>query len=307
MKEFNNHIFKIFFICSILLVTLSCFNYSLDLYGIFSNRKHFENFSPNERSLKLNYIIKSDRSKLIFSDSRGGNLNNRNKFKKWYNMSYSMGVPEEFLEDITYLLKKKKKLDEVIIFIDEVSLFEIYENHQNQLIRKKIDLESIQKYQYLLIIPNLQTIKFLIQDTFFEKKYTKSIVYDIYNTGSYIEKNFNYKDKPSKCFEIDSTVENKTNTIVFNKKYQILKELKSLCESNSIKIRFVSHPISSENFKINIRIQSYLKFLNFLGEQGFKIIKPLKCQIIEYNQNLWRDYGHYNNMISNKIENQLLN
>ena len=307
MKNFNSFILRKIF--GIILIT--CFfsvgNYYFDMYGVFLKKRNFIDFTPNERSLKNYHFINSNRTKLIFSDSRGGILNTKDNFNKWYNMSYSMGVPEEFLEDLHEFLKKGKKIEEVIVFIDEVSIFEIYQNHENHLIRKKMDLNGIDKFQYLFVLPSIDVFNEIIKS--FRKKeiIDKSIIYDIYNTGSIIEKNFIYNFEPVECFEINETENYSEMEQFFNRKFLVLKKIQELCMQYEIKINFISHPFSNKNYLKNSRIKKYLGFLSYLTKKNFKVIKPFDCNVIKFNKGQWRNEGHYNYVIGKWIEQKYLN
>jgi len=307
MKNFNSFILRK--ILGVILITcfFSLLNFYFDMYGVFFKRKDFIDFTPNERSLKNYYFLNSDRTKIIFSDSRGGILNTKNNYKDWYNMSYSMGVPEEFLEDLTEFIKENKKIEEVLILIDEVSIFEIYQNHENHLIRKKINLNGFDKFQYLFVLPSIDVIIELIKSINKNKLIDKSIIYDISNTGSIVEKNFIYDFETVKCFEIKETVYSYELEQFFYGKFLVLNEIKKLCKENEIKVRFLSHPFSSLSYFKNSRIKTFIRFLSYLREKNFEILRPFDCNVVEFNENQWRNEGHYNHVIGELIEKKYLN
>ena len=118
MNSFKKHIINMLITVSSIVLIVSAFNYTLDFYGVFSVRKVFKDFTPNEHSLKLNFILSEEnRSNLIFGNSRSGVVNSFDKYRSWYNMSYSMGVPEEFLMDLKKIFNERSDINEVLIFL----------------------------------------------------------------------------------------------------------------------------------------------------------------------------------------------
>ncbi|MDC3276691.1 hypothetical protein OAU75_03665 [Flavobacteriaceae bacterium] len=224
-------------------------------------------------------------------------------------MSYSMGVPEEFLNDLILILNKKRNIKEVLILLDEVSLFEFYKAHEKQALRKVVDLNSFERFQYLFLLPNIDIVRAIFRSYSKDITIEKSIKFDIYNSGSFIESNFLYDFSKIQCEERVSEKTNYTSglTDLFDAKLHVLQQIKSLCEKNSIKVTFASQPFSSKYFLTGFRVSSYFKFLDYANLKGFQIIKPTKCLVIEHNEGQWRDLHHYNWVIGSEISKNLLN
>ncbi|MDA7566111.1 hypothetical protein N8730_00255 [Flavobacteriaceae bacterium] len=310
MEEFKLYILKKIITIGGIVVLLFFFNYTTDFYGVLSVRKTFVDFTPNERSLKLDHIINSSsKSKLLFADSRGGIINNDNEFADWYNMSYSMGVPEEFFDDLVLILNKGRDIKEVVILLDEVSLFEFYKAHEKQVLRKVVNLNSLERFQYLFLLPNFEVLKELFRVLSKDLTIEKNIKYDIYDSGSLIESNFLYDFSEIKCVNRFPEKTNFTTglTELFDKKLSVLEQIKDFCEKNSIKITFASQPFSSKYILDGFRVSSYFKFLDYAALKEFEIVKPAKCLIFEHNEGQWRDLHHYNSVIGGLVGKALLN
>jgi hypothetical protein len=303
MKKFLKHIGVIVIAILLMVTIVALYNYEKDVYGVFDKKKEFIGFEPNQRVLKINHATKKNkREKIIFSDSRGGVLNNTNAYSDWYNMSYSMGVAEEFLADLKAIFSTRHNLNEIIIFIDENTLFEQYQLHEKQLLRKIVSLNGIEKYQYLFFIPDFNMLKFIWQN----KKQKHNLKFDIYDTGAYIELGYEYSNQKVTCSEQNNSPR-KNNIQLFKNKLQVLKDIKKICKENEIKVRFVSHPISTKSYSIDPeKVNVYKQFIEFLNKNNIQVILPLDCLVIEYNQMQWRDPWHYNNVIARKIESKIL-
>ena len=309
MNSFKKHIINMLITVSSIVLIVSAFNYTLDFYGVFSVRKVFKDFTPNEHSLKLNFILSEEnRSNLIFGNSRSGVVNSFDKYRSWYNMSYSMGVPEEFLMDLKKIFNERSDINEVLIFLDEVSLFEIYKNHKNQVLRKVVDLNSFDRFQYLFILPTIDVLSFMISSLIKNPQVDKTIVYDIYKSGATVEKNFDYDNSELICAENTLVKNFKSYPLIdlFKEKLAVLKEIKSLAEKNNVKIKFISQPFSSRYFLDGFRVRTYFEFLEFLEDQGFKVNKPTKCLVLKHKDGQWRDLHHYNKVVGEQIENKFL-
>ena len=284
----------------LLIFLLPILNYTIDLYGVFGRKVVFEHLEPNQHSLKLNFILngKHNNSGLIFSNSRGGILNYSNQKNDWYNMSYSMGTPEEFLIDIENILKFKKKIKKIVVFIDETTLFEDYKRHKNQLIRKRINLNSkLETIPYLFSPFNFSILRRMILPS------NRTIVFDIYNTGSYIEKNFKYENKRPNCYNV---ILKKDSSKVFREKLSVLKKIQELCLKNDVELKFFNHPISSRNYESSKKkIELFLNFLDYININGIHSISVFDCSIVEFNDNQWRDISHYNNSIGEIVESRV--
>ena len=297
MKKFKRLIIKILIQLFLVTTVISFYNYLFDFYGVFNRRKYFKQLEPNQRSLKLDFILNGNHSKkgLIFSDSRGGILNQTNNNSDWYNMGYSLGTSEEFQEDIFEILKNRNTIKNIIIFLDELTLFEDYNKHNNQLARKKVKLNSSEVIQFLFVFPNFSVLKSFLFPRF------QTVVFDLFNSGSTIEKNFNYDYSKINCYNIKK--EKKISEELFKEKIEVLKKIKNECSKNNVRVKFFIHPISSKNYEFQkSKFDMFFSFLDYLILNGIFPNQTTECKVIKFNDKQWRDISHYNRSIGEKIE-----
>jgi len=98
-------------------------------------------------------------------------------------MTYSLGTPEEFLADILMFLENNIKIKNIVVGLDESTIYERASTHENQASRKFISIKDGEiNWEYLFLPISIN--KNLNKDL--NKKY---IAYDFFNDGNYYEKN----------------------------------------------------------------------------------------------------------------------
>lgn len=303
MKSFLK---KILFFCSIIciyFIVTASYNYTLDPYGILGTRKVFNGVRPNSHSLKVDHVLKSDKkfNSFLFSNSKGGVLHFNqldNEENTWYNMTYSLGTPEEFLTDILLFLKKGIKIKNVVVGLDESTIYERASNHKNQASRKFVSLEEEKiNWEYLFLPISLN--KNLNKDL--SKKY---IAYDFFNDGNYYEKNAYQEDCDLKEDPIISPYPSPTakTKLNFSSKIKTLQNIKDLCAEKNVNLIFLVHPCSSDNYHESSQKRTQLNFLiNEMEGMGFDVFQPFDKNLIENNSCFWRDNHHYTQKIGDSI------
>ena len=159
-------------------------NFKLDPYGLLGSFSDNYKSEPNMRSLKNWYILenKLKYKNLFFSNSRGGTFIFSDS--TYYNMSYSMGVPHQFFEDIVDLIENGVNIESVIMMIDEYTVFANSNVHKNQALRKKFNRGEYLKFLNIPLSRSKisQILKFNEKD--------KNIKFNISSNGSYVYNNF---------------------------------------------------------------------------------------------------------------------
>ena len=308
MKAFGIYIRGlVIFLLGATLINIT-YNYFIDPYGIFQNRKSFIGLEPNQHSLKINHLKKREEPvKLIFSNSRGGVLNFTKKDSSWYNMSYSLGTPEEFLKDLK-ILTKDIAIDEIVVFLDASTLFEDASTHNRQLLRKFKDLENDHKFEFLFAPISTEILfNYVKYNSFlFNQNNTKYLEFDVSNTGSYIEHNFEYCTQELELREV-ALEDPKEYMELFHQKLKVFSEIKAICEKNNIALKLMAHPISSKMYELDrSRISASFNFIEFLKENNFTVKTILDKKIIEFSDCQWRDVSHYNRVIADIVEEHFL-
>ena len=309
MKHFIFSYLKSIFVISIFIATLIIIsNYKLDYYGVFLSRKTFIGVEPNQHSLKIKHLIDNPiKSKtLLFSDSRGGVIDVNVFSGAAYNLSYSMGVSNEFLEDLLFLDASGVTPENIMVFLDYNELFYDHQYHKNEALRKFIDFNNKDYfYEYLFMLPDINKLKRVLDFDLFKDKKNKYLTFDIKGDGQYIENNFNY----CKSFEfspINNYSDVKLNLNLVEEKINILKKIKFFCRSKNIKLNFFSHPISSKDLKDHKnKVLSFYKFIDLAKSKNI-IIEKIWDDAIIYKSCNWRDKYHYNREVAKVLEEKVL-
>lgn len=248
MKKF---VYQFIVLVSLILLSLMSYNYFTDIYGIFrSDFSQPRPTEPNQHFIKVKYLIENPNkyNAYCFGSSRVGNLD----FKKvkninnYYNMTYSQGLPKEWLDDIKILLKNNVNISQILLGIDDFSFRSDPKSHEFQYLLIPYKENNFKTYFSLLL-------KKPSKPDFLQTK-DKSNFFDIYDSGrplhpyidEQIEKNIekHIKDKkfnkPSKSYgnRIDKTI-------------QELSEIKEIADANNIELIVFINPIHQTTYLSN--------------------------------------------------------
>ncbi len=171
------------------IVLIISYNYVLDPYGIL--RKDFLDLrsEPNQNFIKVEYILSHPQKydSFIFGSSRIGRLDPRKiPNEKYYNMTYSGGLPNNHLENIRLFLNNGVKIKNLVIGLEEISYIQNPINHLASPIRRPHYLttnENFLKFYsfYFFKIPSY----FDFYNLFHPERFSQ---FDIYNTGIHFRK-----------------------------------------------------------------------------------------------------------------------
>lgn len=178
------------FLSIFLVVSL---NYLVDTYGIF--RIDFKNqvVEPNQHFLKARYIAFNPKKfdSFVFGSSRVNAINvSKLKNGKWYNMTYSEGLPAEHLRHLRFFKERGVEIKNVLIGLDDFSYKIDPKTHFDQMLRQPypptIGESALNYYiRYLIRLPDKKVLKSTLQAYQDRKKGVKTYFdhYDFYNTG----------------------------------------------------------------------------------------------------------------------------
>lgn len=301
MKQFSEYLSSVLFGAITIIIAIMVFNYLTDFYGIFELRTSFKGLEPNQRSLKVQQAVKQKNDLLIFSDSRGGVIDPIYISDNAYNMSYSMGTPEEFLEDIQFILDKGSKPKQIVIMLDQNFLFHNYLINKKQALRKFVDLDNkSEKFQFLALIPSLSKIS----RSLINKESDKYLEFMITTSGVYREVNYEncQVSKQINFIEDNKIDHSKDYQKLFNKKINVLENIRRTLVNLDIDLILVNHPISSmEYLEDNENIIAFNRFIEKCKDEDFEILS-LDTNLFEFDCN-WRDKYHYRSDIGSMLSN----
>lgn len=295
------------------LIILLLINFFIDAYGIFGKNMKYQILEPNKNYIKTKYILrnKSKYDSFIFGSSRVGMIpTEKIQEYKFYNMTYSEGLPNEWLNTLKTFVENDIKIKMVLIGIDDISFKVDYKEHFNQPMR--LPYQNLISYKeifknYLFINPkneyNSETLKKIRK-----KSYNEDYI-NIYTTGSNISKESLKFDK-----EIEKNIEHHVKKDIFletsygNKKFinidkniETLKNIEDLCIKNGIEIIFIFNPLHSTAF-INNNEKEYIAIKE-------KIFKTLKSDIYDFSSNnsisknnyYWYETSHFRSIVGEMI------
>jgi len=293
-------------------------NYIVDNYSIFKEDYSKLYREPNQNYIKMNFLLndKHDFDSFIFGSSRVGKINPKNITNgKYYNMSYSEGLPLEHLENIKLLINSGIKIKNILIGFDDFSYEVDPSKHLTQPMRlphyntKINNMDVIQFYNYYLakkpsVSDILKTIKQIVS-----KDYSKTSNFDIYNTGV-----------PIVPQEIEDYIENNRdkhiNDVKFLKPtyYRGNRIIKTLLEIEEIITLLKTHNIEYVLFINPIHKTTYLD-TNFDNLQTFKYELSKLTEFYDFsglnsittNNYYFYETSHYRTIIGDLIPYRLFN
>lgn len=233
-------------------------NYFVDPYGYFRTDFSQQKTEPNQQLIKMKYIIENPAKYdcFIFGSSRCGNMDPKKiPARKAYNMTYSEGLPAEWLANIKTLLEHGVTVKTVIICLDDFSFRLNPADHENQWMRLSYR-ENMQPiyWRYVLRIPQAEVIK-----PYFNKE-PAVVFYDIYDSGRPLHP------------EVDEAIEKDPEKHINDSKFWVpmkheeeciaptieeIKQIKILADQNKIELIVVMNPIHITTYIGNNREELY--------------------------------------------------
>lgn len=268
MNSIQKDITKFFTKCLIFLVIPICY-FSLciftDIFNVFhpfSIRK--TDAEPNKSFLRVNYVIHNPQKfdSFIFGSSRVGLIPEGflNEFygekQKWFNMTYSQGLPKEHYDNLVSFLNNNIKIKNVIIAVDEISWTVSPKEHENQLLRKPYSEYEKSKLKFYLSYIN---------------QFNKEIFFDVLKGKDQTDSMFGLKNKPLKenDLSIGKNINHKSNfTGEVHSYKEVLIDIKNivdLCKKNNINLTIITNPIWKNTF-LDACKYDYLFFLKELAQ-----------------------------------------
>lgn len=246
MKKYVFRLLGIFLLA--MFGTMAC-NYIFDSSGVFNTDFSVKRVEPNQHFVKMRYILSNPEkyNAFCFGSSRIGNidLNKIDNGLRYYNMTYSEGLPEEWLLDLQDMVKYGVSIKQVMIGLDDFSIRVDPKQHENDLLRVPYRDDTLWKTYalYLLKKPKLK-----------KEDASRGSVYDIYGSGrplhpevdEYIEANV---EKHLQDERFSKPYEYKGNRIA--ETMESLTKLKELCDDNGIELLVFVNPVNAVTYRSN--------------------------------------------------------
>ena len=231
----------------------------------------FTSAEPNKNFVKTQYIIHNPKkfNAFIFGSSRVGHLpkdalpESINNFDlKWYNMTSSVGTPNDHLMTLQTFLKANVTVKAVVIGFDEISMYRSAEVQKYDLLRMPFQLykNKFEFYVPYLKMKTDESIKKQI-DEYIAKNhvYEKDVFYTYGWSGG---KTADYSLTENPVMERYNA-----NSVVYYQKdsYKDLEAIINLCKKNSIKLIFFTNPLYQNLYKASVNA-GYFDFLRKVAQ-----------------------------------------
>lgn len=125
-------------VCGILVMVLG--NIIIDPYGILRSDFSLQVQEPNTHFIKIKYLLKNRGrfDSFLFGSSRVGGIDVKKiPNGRFYNMTYSEGLPEEHLRNLRYMLEQGVKVRSVMVGLDDFSYRVDPRSHDFDLLRQQ--------------------------------------------------------------------------------------------------------------------------------------------------------------------------
>jgi hypothetical protein len=272
-------------------------NFFINPYGLFGDFSDNYKTEPNMRSLKNWYILENkDKYKnLFFSDSRGGTFVFSDS--TYYNMSYSMGVPFQFYQDIKAILNSGIEIKSVIIMIDEFSIYEEAGEHINQALRRKFNRNDLTSF---LTIPLSRT---KISSILSFNKNDKHIRFNVNSDGSYVYNNFTINNQAD---TIKTEISALPPTYQTQQVFYDIEKCVTYLRSKNIDVHIGVHPISKTNYITNIdRFEQLKSLIDLLYRNDIDLFNKLVIIDDKNSNSIFYDPSHYSPTLAKEVINKL--
>lgn len=166
-----------------LYAVIMSLNAVIEPYGLFRSDYTKQQIEPNQNFIKMRYILRNPGKydSFLFGSSRVGKINVGNLTDgRYYNMTYSEGLPHEHLQNIKLMLKHGVTIRHLLIGLDDFSYKVDPAVHYEQKMRHPYSEHEWSYYATALFtLPTMQDLELYL----FPKKDYFFTFYDIYGSG----------------------------------------------------------------------------------------------------------------------------
>ncbi|MCR5272506.1 MAG: DUF1574 domain-containing protein [Lachnospiraceae bacterium] len=281
----------------LLLTILPCV--LIDPYNVF----HWDNVrengvEPNKNYIKVKYILANPDKfdTYLFGSSRGGVIHTENfDGENCYNMSYSEGIPKEYLDNLKTFIENGVTVKKVYISLDSLGCTIAPKRHYNGMRcpYEKMNLERFIEY-YLTPSTVFDSL-----DTMFAARNVRTENYNeiFYKYGWWCD----YGEETISEDEVDELEPYIGYDDYFEKNLKAIEDIKELCEENSIEVVFFTNPMYDITYTESVD-EGYYDFLKELAEitdyMNFSCLNEITTDITCY-----LDSSHYTPELADEMMN----
>ncbi len=233
-------------------------NYTLDTSGLFNRDFSQKRIDPNQRFVKMRYILSQPQkyNAFCFGSSRVGNidLEKVSNGLRFYNMTYTQGLPAEWLSDVQLFVKHGVVVKQILVGLDDFSFRINPEIHKEQWLSiPYTDDGNMKTYvSYLLRKPKKPD----------KQVESKGSIYDIYGTGRPLHPERDEQIEADVQKHLTDTASQKPTRYEGNRIHatiEELRQLKAICDENNIELVFFINPINAVTYR-DTNLQEFNEF-----------------------------------------------
>ena len=274
----------------------------VDPYNVFHWSEIRDNgVEPNSNYIKMKYILENPEKfdSFLFGSSRTGFVDvERIPEGRWYNMSYSEGLPDEHLENLKELIENGIIPKNIMIGVDNISCFVDPTLHENQFYRIPYPRENKLSFyaNYFSIRGVIKSLDVILNHEVTDPDYVERY----YRSGSsnrnvQVENDWE-SDAPYWEDYYTNEISNAVGDFVY---------IRDICDEYGINLIVFSNPIyyttyqHSATYGYNLYLYwlaEYVDFYNFSGINDVTV-----------NQDNYIETSHYNMEVGDMIIDRIFN
>lgn len=278
------------------LLCVMAYNYVFDSSGLFNTDFSQPRVEPNQHFVKMRYLLANPDKydAYCFGSSRVGNidLTEINNGYRYYNMTYSEGLPHEWLDDIKILVNHHVQVRQIMLGIDDFSFRVDPALHESQYLRIPYQENNTKTYlSYLLRMPSKPA-----------KADEKGSIFDIYASGRPLHPQPDAEIEADPAKHLADEKFKKPMMYGGNRVKQTIADLraiKAICEQNEIKLIVFINPINLVTYHAN-NLAEFNEFKRELAQVTDYYDFSGKNEITENNY-YYYETSHYRPLVGDMI------
>lgn len=278
-----------------------------DTFNVFHWKNiRFTSAEPNKNFVKTQYIIHNPKkfNAFIFGSSRVGNIpsNFLPQEKggvplRWYNMTHSVGTPNDHFMTISTFLKNGVSVDMVIVEFDEISMYRDPETQRKDLLRMPFQVYEENPIRfYAPYLKNKIAPSIIKEIGRYNAAEMKTETERFYEWGG-CESNFSLTENPQmERYEIGHFVYSQKNA------HKDIEKIATLCSEHNINLVLFTSPMYQTLYRNSVE-DGYFDFLRAVAQ---------KCEFYNFsalnnytvNPQYYYEWSHYRpalGLLINKI------
>lgn len=307
MKEKNFFYVFASFIIGI-SASIALFNYYIDYFGVFRGENKEEIETLNGRFVKTKYLLTNGNynkyDSYLWGSSRVMKMDTLITGQKTYNISDSMGFPQDCLEQLTILLHHGARVKTVYLGIDDYTYFTDRAPFIAELYRREYSENQMKNLKYYMeVLFSIDLVKTEIKDLINPTQKGKVLLAE--NGTYYVPDNVEISIEENPVEHIRDTKFKIPNhapymgTENFNRCLDSIKQIKLLCDKNGIQFIPFFNPQHMTTY-----LSDDMELMNQFKKELVKISPFWDFSGVNYvtaNNYFWYETSHPRAFICDKI------